>query len=310
MKRIEYNRYGGPKELHLAPIEWGAPGAGQIKIRVKAASANPMDWKIRAGAVKMMTGKRFPRGVGTDFAGVVESTGHGVTRFKAGDAVFGAMTMKDSSTFSEVIVTAEDTAALKPALIEFEEAATLPIAGATAWTALIETAKLKNGQRVFVNGCLGGVGRAAVQIAKLHGASITGSCGARGIEEARSLGVEDAVDYRTLDVARYKKRFDIVFDTAGNLSPRQCLSMLAPKGIGLHINLNPLKMIGIMLTRRNQAVIAKTPPSVLEKLGELAVKGSLKLPIASVVSLADAIPAITKLETTGQPKGKLVIVPG
>ena len=177
MKRIEYNRYGGPEELHVADFKQKPPITDQIQIRVKAASANPMDWKIRAGAVKMMTGKEFPRGVGTDFAGLIEAVGPDVKRFKVGDGVFGAMTMKASSTFAETIITEEATAAIMPATLSFEDAATLPIAGSTAWTALIDTAHMRSGQRVLINGCLGSVGRAAVQIARMHGVRIVGTCG-------------------------------------------------------------------------------------------------------------------------------------
>ncbi len=309
MRRIEYARYGGPEELRLGHVEPGAPGDDQISVRVRAASTNPMDWKIRAGTMRMMTGKRFPRGVGTDFAGVVEAIGRGVTRVKVGDAVFGAMTVKESATFADTILTAEDTAAIKPTSISFEEAATLPIAGATAWTALIDTAKLQSGQRVLVNGCLGSVGRAAVQIAKVHGARVVGTCGPGGIDEAQALGVDEAIDYRTFELTRYRKSFDVVFDTAGVLSPGQCLTLLTKKGVALHINLNPKKMISVIFARRNKAVIAKTPSAILEKLARLAASGDLKLPIAGVVPLAGAIPAITKLEASGQPKGKLVIVP-
>ncbi|WP_242098139.1 NAD(P)-dependent alcohol dehydrogenase [Sphingomonas sp. CROZ-RG-20F-R02-07] len=309
MRRIEYSRYGGPEELRLNNVEPKAPCDDQISIRVKAASTNPMDWKIRAGTMKMMTGKNFPRGVGTDFAGVVEAVGRAVTRFKVGDAVFGAMTVKESATFADTILTAEDTAAIKPESISFEEAATLPIAGATAWTALIDTAKLQSGQRVLVNGCLGSVGRAAVQIAKVHGAKVVGTCSPGGVAEAQALGVDEAIDYRGFDPKTYRKSFDVVFDTAGVLSPGQCLPMLTSKGVALHINLNPKKMIGVLFTRRNKAVIAKTPSTILEELARLAANGKLKLSIAGVIPLADAIPAITKLEANGLPKGKLVIVP-
>ncbi len=309
MRRIEYSRYGGPEELRLADVAPSAPGDDQITVRVKAASTNPMDWKLRAGTMKMVTGKHFPRGVGTDFAGVVEAVGRGVRRFRTGDAVFGAMTVKDSATFADTIITPEGTAALKPASISFEEAATLPIAGGTAWTALIDIAKLERGQRLLVNGCLGSVGRAAAQIARVHGARVVGSCSAGGIGEAEALGVEEAIDYRKFDIARYRRSFDVVFDTAGAFSPTQCLSMLTRKGVALHINLNPMRMMSVMLTRRNKAVIGKTSPAILEKLAELVVSGNLKLPIAGVVPLADAIPAVTKLETSGQLKGKLVIVP-
>ena len=214
------------------------------------------------------------------------------------------MTMKASSTFAETIVTQEETAAIMPAALSYEDAATLPIAGSTAWTALIDTAHLQSGQRVLINGCLGNVGRAAVQIARIHGAKIVGTCSATGIEEARDLGCGEACDYRRFDPSRHKKAFDIVFDTSGAFGPRTCLKMLASDGLGLHININPIKMIQVLLTRRNKAVIAKTPPVLLARLGELAIQGSLRIPIVERVPLDAAIAAITKLERTGRPKAR------
>ena len=105
----------------------------------------------------MMIGKEFARGVGTDFAGLVEAAGPGVKRFKVGDSVFGAMTMKASSTFADTIITKEATAALMPAALSFGSAATLPIAGSTGWIGLVETAYIRSDQRVLINGCLGSV---------------------------------------------------------------------------------------------------------------------------------------------------------
>ena len=129
-----------------------------------------MDWKIRKGEMKMMTGRKFPRGLGHDFAGVVEAVGPNVTRFKVGDEVFGAPGLKESGTFAEALVTEEKTVFLKPQSLSFEEAAALPIVSATAWNALVDKAKLQAGQRVFITGCLGGVGRVAAQIARMRGA--------------------------------------------------------------------------------------------------------------------------------------------
>lgn len=180
MQRVQYLRYGGPEELRLDHIKPASPGSGQIRVRVRAAAANPMDWKIRSGAMRMMTASACPRGLGHDFAGVVDSVGPEVARLKVGDEVFGAATMRDAGSFSESLVTDEKNAALKPPSLSFEQASALPIVGTTAWIALVEKAGLQAGQPVLITGCLGGVGRAAVQIARLCGAKVSGSCRASG----------------------------------------------------------------------------------------------------------------------------------
>jgi NADPH:quinone reductase-like Zn-dependent oxidoreductase len=152
IKRVQYHRYGGPEELRVEEFALPEPGRGQIRVRIRAAAANPMDWKIRNGEMKMMTGRKFPRGLGHDFAGVVEAVGPNVTRFKIGDEVFGATGLKESGTFAEALVTDDKTVFLKPQFLSFEEAAALPIVSATAWTALIDKANLQAGQRVFITG--------------------------------------------------------------------------------------------------------------------------------------------------------------
>src|SRR5580658_10043204 len=117
MKRIQYHRYGGPEEMRLETYELAAPGKDEIAVRVSASSVNPVDWKIRQGAMKFMTGRRFPRAMGMDFSGVVESVGAGVTRFRAGDEVFGTVPMKPSGAFAQRLVTKENLAVKKPASI-------------------------------------------------------------------------------------------------------------------------------------------------------------------------------------------------
>jgi NADPH:quinone reductase-like Zn-dependent oxidoreductase len=307
MKRIQYHRYGGPEVLCLEEFALAAPGRGQIRVRIRAAAANPMDRKIRSGELKMMTGRKFPRGLGHDFAGVVEAVGPNVTRFKVGDEVFGATGLKEAGTFAEALVTEEKTVFLKPRSLSFEEAAALPIVSATAWTALIDKAKLQAGQRVFITGCLGGVGRAAVQIAKMRGAEIAGSCSASRRDEALALGVREVVDYRAFDANTYRRRFDFVFDTYGALSLRQCGAMLKRGGVALHIVPTPLKMIWSMLSSRHQTIFGKVTPQSLAGIVEAVEEGKLAPTIGRTVPLSEAIPAIIELETTSLPSGKLVI---
>ena len=307
MKRIQYHRYGGPEVLRVEEFELAAPGRDQIRVRVRAAAANPMDWKIRKGEMKMMTGRKFPRGLGHDFAGVVEAVGPNVTRFKVGDEVFGATGLKESGTFGEALVTEDKTVFLKPKSLSFEQAAALPIVSAAAWTALINKAKLRAGQRVFITGCLGAVGRVAVQIARMRDAEIAGSCAASGRDEALALGVREVVDYRAFNANEYRGRFDVVFDTHGALSLSQCGAMLKRGGVALHLVPTPLKMIWSMLSSRHQTIFAKVTPQSLGGIVEAVEQGKLAPTIGRTVPLSEAIPALVELETTGLPKGKLVI---
>lgn len=309
MKRIQYNRYGGPDELRLDDVEAAAPERGQIRVRMIAASVNPMDWVIRSGKVKSMTGRQFPRGLGHDFAGVVEAVGPDVTRLNVGDEVFGATDLKEAGTFAEAFLTQEKNAFIKPPAISFEIAGALPIVSITAWTGLFDKANLRPGQSVFITGCLGGVGRAAAQLALKQGAIVAGNCSASGRDEALALGVTEVFDYREFDVSALGNRFDVVFDTAGALSLRQCDAILKPGGVALHIVITPAKMIRSLVSPRHKTVFGKATTVGMAGIVDATIEGALAPKISGTVRLADAIPAIVELETRGQPKGKLIIVP-
>ena len=309
MKRVQYLRYGGPEQLRLDEVEQPVPGRGEILVRVRAASANPMDWKIRRGELKMLSGFRFPRGLGHDFAGVVEAVGPGVKQRKVGDAIFGVTSIRQAGAFAEFVVADEKNTALKPSSLSFEQAAALTIVSLTAWNALIAKAKLKPGQAVFITGCLGGVGRAAVQIARMQNAKVFGSCNASGREEALALGVTEVFDYHAFDAASYRHRFDVIFDTAGALSLGQCSAMLKPRGLSVHIVPTPGKFIGCLLSSRHYLVFGNPTPLSLAGITEAAERGKLVPAIGRLSPLSEAISALVELETTGLPKGKLVVVP-
>jgi NADPH:quinone reductase-like Zn-dependent oxidoreductase len=309
MKRVQYLRYGAPEELRLDEVKQLDPERSQIRVQVRAASANPMDGKIRRGEMKALTGFRFPRGLGHDFAGVVEAVGPGVERLKVGDEVFGVTSIRQAGAFAEYVVADEKNVGLKPSSISFEQAAALTIVGLTAWNALVAKARLSAGQSVIITGCLGGVGRSAVQIARMRGADVVGSCSASGREEALALGVGEVVDYRAFDISSYPHRFDVVFDTAGALSLSQCGAMLKRGGMSLHIVPTPAKLIGCLLPSRHHLVFGNPTPQSLAGVAEAAEQGQLVPAIGRIVPLSEAIPAVVELERTGSPKGKLVIVP-
>jgi NADPH:quinone reductase-like Zn-dependent oxidoreductase len=309
MKRVQYLRYGGPKELRLDEVTPPTPGQGQIRAQVRAAAANPMDWKIRRGEMKLLSGSRFPRGLGHDFAGVVEAIGLGAERLKVGDEVQGVTSIRQAGTFAEYVVADEKNVWLKPPSISFEQAAALTLVSVTAWLALVTKARLRVGQSVFITGCMGGVGRSAVQIARMCGAEVAGSCSASEREEALALGVSEVVDYRAFDIAPYRHRFDVVFDPAGGLSLSQCSAMLKRRGMSLHTVPTFAKLIGCLLPSRHHLVFANPTPQALAAITEAAEQGKLVPAIGRVVPLSEAISAVVELERTGSPKGKLIIAP-
>jgi NADPH:quinone reductase-like Zn-dependent oxidoreductase len=235
MKRIQYNSYGDPSVMHLADFELPSLQAGEVAVKVKAASINPFDWKIRRGYMKIMTGRTFPRAMGMDFSGTVLSIGPRVTRLKPGDEVFGLARLKESGAFAEALITNENFVAVKPPEASFEQAACLPTGSITARIGLVNKAGLQRGQSVLINGCTGAVGQAAVQLATMLGAQVTGSCSSDSERRAKELGVVRILDYRAMDLAQFERSFDVVFDTSGSLPLSSGMKLLKPRGVFLDI---------------------------------------------------------------------------
>jgi NADPH:quinone reductase-like Zn-dependent oxidoreductase len=308
MKRIQYHRYGGPEEMRLETYELPVPGKDEIVVRVRASSINPVDWKIRQGAMKLMTGRHFPRAMGTDFSGVVESVGADVTRFHAGDEVFGTVPVKPSGAFAYTLVTKEKLTVKKPPSVSHEAAATLPVVGATAWRGLVEKGRLKSGQRVFVNGAYGGVGQAVVQIAKALGASVAGRVGPGALFDARAMGLDPALDYNQEIPATLNQQFDIVFDCNGGLSPSESEAMIRRGGLVLDINPTGAKFARSLFSRRYKVFFGTQDADTLQKVADLAGSGKLNISIGRRVRLEDAIAVIDDLEAGRRAKGKTVIV--
>lgn len=309
LKRIQYHEYGGPEVMRLEDFEPARLGAGEVLVRVRAASANPMDFGIRDGRMKMVTGRSFPRAMGYDFAGVVEAVAGDVTRLRAGDEVLGGTSIKSAGAFADVVVAAEKGIVHKPAGLSFEDAAAVPTVGITAWQAVVAKGKVRPGQAVFVHACLGGVGRSAVQIALAHGATVAGSCRGTAARDAHDLGIEPIVDF-DFDPAPLARRFDLVLDAAGKLPVKAARTMLRPGGRIISISPTPANLARTYLPGPYQALIARPVTEDLEEVARAAGRGILRQPIARTVPLTDAIPALTELERHGLGKsGKLIITP-
>ncbi|GAB3930568.1 NADPH:quinone reductase [Microlunatus endophyticus] len=304
-KRIQYHEYGGPEVMRLEEFDVPAPDKGEVLVRVRAAALNPMDAGIRRGALKAMTGKSFPRGLGHDLVGVVEAVGTGVTRFRVGDEVVGCAGMKTSGAYGELAILEEKACALKPAGLSFEEAATLPVPAGTALQALIGNSHLNAGQSVFVTGCLGAVGRSAIALA--HGARVAGSARESAADDARAIGVETVVgfDFDPKDLAG---RFDVILESSGKLDYSEGKVMLKKGGTFVDILPSPAKFARAALPGGYKVQVTKNDPDDLAEVLDLAAQGKLQIPIEQTVPLDEAIAALTEWETHPESgRGKLVI---
>jgi NADPH:quinone reductase-like Zn-dependent oxidoreductase len=308
MKRIQYHRYGGPEAMKLEDFELKKPGPGEVAVKVKFAAINPIDWKVRNGHLKMVTGKTFPRAMGSDFSGTVIEVGAGVTRFKVGDAVFGLAKIKCGGALGEAVIAPETFLARKPDSVSFEDAACLGTPGVTAWNGLVDKAALRAGQCVFVNGCAGAVGEATVQLARMLGASVAGSCSTDAMQRAQALGVDPVFDYRRTDLSTLNDRFDVVYDTAAVMPPAVGLGLTHKGGVFLDIDPTPMKLLRSILNRRLKPIICTARADILDGLARAAGQGRLSLPVAETVLLKDAIPLLAALERGRKIRGKALVV--
>jgi NADPH:quinone reductase-like Zn-dependent oxidoreductase len=219
MKAVICEQYGGPEVLELADVDPPQLGPNGVLVRVHASSVNPVDWKLRKGMLSAMWKLRFPVIWGCDHSGVVEQVGSAVTFFKPGDEVYGCKHGKVAQTYrgtyAEYVVVPENTLARKPARLNHEEAAAIPLAALTAWQALVEMGRLQAGQRVLVHAAAGGVGVFAVQIAKALGAHVAATASARNHDFLRELGADEVIDYAREKIEDKLSGYDIVLDGVG-----------------------------------------------------------------------------------------------
>src|SRR5437879_3646924 len=195
MKALVFKRYGGLDQVAFADIPRPVPKPDEMLVQVHAAGLNPVDNKIREGQLKPFFRLQLPATMGCDLAGIVVEVGHRVTRFKPGDAVFASIFGLRMGALAELAVVAENAAALKPARLDFVQAASVPMVGLTVWQALKERAEIKPGEKVFIPGGAGGIGTFAIQFAKYLRAEVATTTSAGNMDLVRSLGADKVIDY-------------------------------------------------------------------------------------------------------------------
>ena len=321
MKAIVRERYGSPDVLKLRDIDRPVIDDDRVLVRVRAASINAYDWHMMRGRpslVRLMTGLRKPKStaMGVDLAGEVEAVGKNVTEFRPGDEVFG---QRVGALAEYVCGTAKSFLVPKPAGLTFEQAAAVPMAASTALQGLRDKGQIKPSQRVLINGASGGVGTFAVQIAKAFGAHVTAVCSTRNVDQARSLGADEVIDYTREDFTRGGRKYDVILDVAssGSLSSRR--RALEPNGtlvgVGAANNDGTASIVAGLLETAvlsrfgNQKMpffLAKNSKEDLLVLKELIEAGKVRPVVDRTYQLSETADAMRYLET-GHARAKVVI---
>lgn len=319
MKAAIYSK-SEPSGLQITDVEKPAPTDDEVLIKVRAASLNPLDSHfLRHPLMRRIFGARSKRkitGPGRDVAGEVEAVGGNVTRFKPGDAVFGAC----GGAFAEYACAPERALAIKPGSVTFEQAASAPVAGLTALQGMRDKAQVQPGQKVLINGAAGGVGTFAVQVAKSLGAEVTGVCSTRNVEMLRSIGADRVFDYTREDVTRSGEKYDLFFDLVANHSFSARTRLLNPHGLYIGAGMLGLSgSVGSVLSRlivelvawrfvsqRSISLMAKMDSDDLTILGELMSSGKVSPVIDRRYRLSELPEAIRYLEEK-HARGKVVI---
>lgn len=287
MNKLVYRAFGGLDVLELQDAAIPAFGAGEVLVRVRAAAINPVDWKMREGQLKLLSGWRMPQGLGLEFSGVIEQVGPSVRSFAVGDEVFGAA----KSCIADFVVAKEGQVAKKPPGVSFAAASTIPVVGATA-ASLFEKAAIGEGTTVLVNGATGGIGVFATQLAVQRGAKVTAVVSERGLAMVKRWGVEHAVDYRKTRLAELGRSFDVVVELSDKLSFKEGRALLTPTGLFVaslpSATETPMGLINNLYSRQKYALMGmQANTEVLTRLAQDVAAGRVEVIIGHSFSLAD-----------------------
>ncbi len=330
MKAYSINRYSKEDKLQLVEIPEPSIKENDVLIEVYSASVNQLDAKLKGGEFKLLMPYKFPLILGHDVAGIVTKVGTKVSRFKVGDEVFARPADFRIGSFAEFIAVNENDVALKPKNISMEQSASIPLVALTVWQAFIEIAKLKKGQKVFIQAGSGGVGTIAIQLAKHLGAIVATTTSAENFELVKSLGADIAIDYKTQDFENILKDYDLVLNSQDEKTLEKSLRILKSGGKVISISGPPdtafAKEIGLswfmktaiwFLSRKVRRhakqlgvdysfLFMQANGKQLSEIGKLIETGVIRPIVDKIFSFEQMNEALSYVEK-GRAKGKVVI---
>ena len=315
MKAVRINEFGGAEVLKIEEIERPVPAADEILVKVYASGVNPTDWGIREGGNAVLKPLlKLPLTLGWDAAGIVEETGGDVTGFKKGDAVYGVPNFPGDGSYAEYVAAKAVQFALKPESLSFNEAAGVPLAALTGWTAMFEHGKLQPGQRILIQGASGGVGGFAVQFAKAKGAYVIGTASADSLDYVKQLGADEVIDYKNQKFEDLVKDVDVVLEVSplrDNNERLKSVTVLKEGGIlvSVNVDLQYNDEVTAALAKKNaKGELSPNQPRQdwLEEIAQLIDEGKVKVFISKVFPL-DQVAEAHRESETWHVRGKLVL---
>ncbi len=297
MQAVVIHETGDPDVLRLEEVDRPEPGQGELLIKAHAASINPIDTKYRRGIAEAS----LPKVLGNDVAGIVEASRS--DDFAEGDQVFG---LSASGAYAEYSTTPAALAARKPTDVTFVEAAAIPVAGLTAWQALLDVGGLESGQTALVAGAAGGVGHFAVQFAKLAGARVVGTGSGRNRDFVSALGADDYVDYTRQDVAEAVNDVDLAFDTVGGETTGSLVGAIREGGMLVTIAGAPPEEAAGARGIRAERLVMSPSADQMAQIAQLISDGDVRVEIAEAIPFSDVRRAHA-LSEGGHVRGKLVL---
>jgi NADPH:quinone reductase-like Zn-dependent oxidoreductase len=304
MKAIRLDQYGGPERLRYEDAPDPKPADGQVLVRVQAASVNPFDFKLASGSLQKLMPLNFPWVPGGDFAGVAEAVGPGATGLQRGDAVYGYG--PGGGAYAEFVAAPAGMVAPRPKKLGPVEAASVPVAAQTAWQGLFDHGQLQRGQTVLIHAAAGGVGSFAVMLAHWKGARVLATGSADNAEYLRSLGADQAIDYKATRFESVAKDVDLVLDLVGGETQQRSFGVVKPGGHLVSTVQPPSKEEAV---RRNvQALMMQMQASAkaLAELAGLLDAGAIRTVVTKTYPLAQAADA-WKSQMSGHTRGKVVL---
>jgi NADPH:quinone reductase-like Zn-dependent oxidoreductase len=330
MKALVFKRYGRADQIAFADVPRPTLKPDEMLVQVHAAGLNPIDTMIPKGTFKPIIRFQLPATLGSDLAGVVVEVGSRVTRFKPGDAVFASIFDLGTGALAEFAVVPENAAALKPANLDFVQAASIPMVGLTSWQAFKERARLKPGQKVFIPAGSGGIGTFAIQLAKHLGAKVGTTTSTGNVDLVQSLGADEVIDYKKQEFEKVLRDYDTVLGTVRGDALQKSLRILRPKGIIVSLigppdaafararGLNFFMVFVLRMLSRKMIRHAKKRDieysflfvhpdgGQLTEIGELLKAGNIRPVIDKAFPFDQAKEALAYLEK-GRTKGKVVV---
>jgi len=302
---IRYAAYGAADVLSADRIEAPAPGPGEVVVDVRAASVNPIDWKVRSGALSAVMPLDFPAGTGRDGAGAISAVGDGVDPARVGERVC-FLAGRGAGTWAEKIVLPADLAVPIPDTLSFVDAASLPLAGLSAWLALVTGAGIGPDMRVLVHAAAGGVGTLAVQIARAYGARVAATCSARNVDFVRALGADEVIAYDEQAFEDSLSDIDLVFDTVGGDVHARSYAVLKTGGTMVCLSALPIEDRGDAIGVRVIKAMVQPDPEALAAIVALVAAGKVRPVVEHVMPFADFAAAHIHSEG-GHARGKTVL---